>query len=52
MVGGSGAGALVVANAVYKEVTKYKLRGKVVLITAVHGPGTCNGRQLARKEHD
>jgi short-subunit dehydrogenase len=45
-----GLGALVVANAVYKEVTKYKLRGKVVLITGgSRGLGLVMARQLARK---
>src|SRR4028118_1022205 len=45
-----GLGALLVANAVYKEVTKYKLRGKVVLITGgSRGLGLVMARQLARK---
>lgn len=46
----AGLGALVVANAIYKEATKYKLRGKVVLITGgSRGLGLVMARQLARK---
>lgn len=46
----AGAGVMLAATAVYSEITKYKLEGKVVLITGgSRGLGLELGRHLARK---